>query len=202
MLGREPHHSLLKDIFDVPIRRPGIAVADLGRDTDGDATGLPARRKRGKIAEGSSQAGGGREEYKGDEGKATEVVDRFDFNFHLPVDVKHEIVLACEITGSEAGDGEMPPIIPERGEANPPADRIDPMRSAGSALREGSCRGDDGASYGQFERFMKCRVEFTGPLDEQGPGMVSPGRRILDIPVPFGPPGPSYALTGRESVAT
>jgi hypothetical protein len=33
VLGREPHRTFLKEIFDVLIQRLGLAVADLGRDT-------------------------------------------------------------------------------------------------------------------------------------------------------------------------
>ena len=37
-LGREPHRSLLKAIFDGLIRRLGVAIPGLGADTAGDAT--------------------------------------------------------------------------------------------------------------------------------------------------------------------
>ena len=45
VLGLEPHRTLLKEVFDVLIRRLGAAVADLGRNTAGDATALSARRR-------------------------------------------------------------------------------------------------------------------------------------------------------------
>jgi hypothetical protein len=131
-LGQEPHRSLLKDVFNVLIRRLGLAVADLGRDTAGDATGLSARRKPGaaaqeEIDEGLPQASGGRKEYKDAEGKVTKVVEWFGFKLHLLVDVKHELVLAYEITDTKAGDGETLPVILERGEANLPEDRIETL---------------------------------------------------------------------------
>ena len=50
-LGQEPHRTLLKEIFNVLIRRLGVAVADLGRDTAGDATALSARRKPEEAAQ-------------------------------------------------------------------------------------------------------------------------------------------------------
>ena len=50
-LGQDPHRTLLKEVFDVLIRRLGAAVPDLGRATAGDATGLSARRKEGEAAE-------------------------------------------------------------------------------------------------------------------------------------------------------
>jgi hypothetical protein len=48
VLGQEPHRTLLKEIFNVLIQRLGVAVADLGKDTAGDATRCRrgARRKR------------------------------------------------------------------------------------------------------------------------------------------------------------
>jgi hypothetical protein len=45
VLGQEPHRTLLKEVFDELIRRLGVTVADLGKNTAGDATGLSARRK-------------------------------------------------------------------------------------------------------------------------------------------------------------
>ena len=129
VLGQEPHRTLLKEIFNVLIQRLGVAIADLGRDTAGDATHLSARRKQEKgakeeAAEGLPQASGGRKEYKDDEGKVVKVVEWFGFKLHLLVDVKHEVVLAYEITETQAGDGETLPVIFAQGQANLPADRI------------------------------------------------------------------------------
>ena len=132
VLGQEPHRSLLKEIFDVLIRRLGLAVADLAKATAGDSTGLSARRKeaeaaRAEIDEGLPQASGGRKEYKDAEGKVTKVVEWFGFKLHLLVDVKHEVVLSYEITDTKAGDGETLPVILGQGEANLPADRIETL---------------------------------------------------------------------------
>jgi Transposase DDE domain/Transposase domain (DUF772) len=131
-LGQEPHRTLLKEVFDVLIRRLGAAVPDLGRATAGDATGLSARRKEGEaaeeeIAEGLPQASGGRKEYQDAEGKVTKVVEWFGFKLHLLVDVKHEVVLSYEITDTKAGDGETLPVILAQAEANLPADRIETL---------------------------------------------------------------------------
>jgi hypothetical protein len=131
-LGREPHRSLLKEMFDGLMRRLGLAVADLGRDTAGDATGLSARRKdeeaaREEVAEGLPQASGGRKEYQDAEGNVTQVVEWFGFKLHLIVDVKHEVVLAYEVTDTKAGDGEKLPVVLERARANLPEDRIETL---------------------------------------------------------------------------
>jgi hypothetical protein len=132
VLGQEPHRTLLKEIFDVLIQRLGIAVDSLGCDTAGDATALSARRKPEKTAqkeidEGLPQASGGRKEYKDDEGKVTKVVEWFGFKLHLIVDVKHEVVLAYEITDTKAGDGETLAVVLEQAEANLPANRIETL---------------------------------------------------------------------------
>jgi hypothetical protein len=70
------------------------------------------------------QASGGRKEYKDDQGVATKVIEWFGFKLHLLVDVKHEVVLAYEITDTKAGDGETLPVLLEHGKANLPAGRI------------------------------------------------------------------------------
>src|SRR6516165_7511146 len=129
VLGQEPHRTFLKEIFNVLIQNLGVAVGDLGRDTAGDATDLAARRKPAKAAqeeidEGLPQASGGRKEYKDDEGKVTKVIEWFGFKLHLLVDVKHEVVLAYEITDPKAGDGGTLPVILEQAQANLPEDRI------------------------------------------------------------------------------
>jgi hypothetical protein len=132
VLGQEPHRTLLKEIFDVLIQRLGVAVDGLGRNTAGDATALSARRKPEKTAqkeidEGLPQASGGRKEYKDDEGKVTKVVEWFGFKLHLIVDVKHEVVLAYEITDTKAGDGDTLPVVLGQAEANLPTGRIETL---------------------------------------------------------------------------
>jgi Transposase DDE domain/Transposase domain (DUF772) len=132
VLGAEPHRTLLKEIFNKLIERLGVAIVDLGRDTAGDATNLSARRKPEKTAEaeikeGLPQASGGRKEYKDDEGKVVKVIEWFGFKIHLVVDVKHEVVLAYEITDTKAGDGETLPVVFQQAKANLPAGRIKTM---------------------------------------------------------------------------
>jgi hypothetical protein len=132
VLGKEPHRTLLKEIFNVLIQHLGLAVAELGINTAGDATALSARRKPEEAAkkeseEGLPQASGGRKEYKDDEGRVTKVVEWFGFKLHLLVDVKNEVVLAYEITNTKAGDGETLPKLLEQAEANLPANRIETL---------------------------------------------------------------------------
>ncbi len=129
VLGREPHCSFLKDVFDVLIRRLGTAVPALGVDTAGDATALSARRKsaagaREEVEDGLPQASGGRKEYKDDDGKVTKVVEWFGFKLHLIVDIKNEVVLSYEVTDTKAGDGETLPDLLGQAKANLPPGRI------------------------------------------------------------------------------
>jgi hypothetical protein len=57
----------------------------------------------------------------------TKVVEWFGFKLHLIVDVKHEVVLAYEITDTKAGDGETLPDVLKQAEANLPAGRIETL---------------------------------------------------------------------------
>jgi DDE family transposase/transposase-like protein DUF772 len=128
-LGQEPHRTLLKEIFNVLVKRLGVAIPTLGVDTAGDATALSARRKSAEGAEeesgeGLPQASGGRKEYTDDDGKVTKVVEWFGFKLHLIVDIKNEVVLSYEITDTKAGDGETLPAVLGQAQANLPPDRI------------------------------------------------------------------------------
>ena len=116
-LGREPHRTLLAEVFEKMTARLGEVVPDLGRQTAGDATGLSARRsskrKKNPTAEEQRlpQASGGRKEYTDEEGRVTKVVEWFGFKLHLLVDAKHEVALAYQVTDTKAGDGETLPVL-------------------------------------------------------------------------------------------
>src|SRR3954470_13466265 len=128
-LGREPHRTLLKGIFNGLIQRLGVAIPALGVDTAGDATALSARRKSAagaeeEVEEGLPQASGGRKEYTDDDGKVTKVVEWFGFKLHLIVDIKNEVVLSYEVTDTKVGDGETLPAVLGQARANLPPGRI------------------------------------------------------------------------------
>jgi hypothetical protein len=128
-LGQEPHRTLLKEIFNVLIRRLGVAIPTLGVDTAGDATALSARRRSAEgveeeVKEGLPQASGGRKEYTDDDGQVTKVVEWFGFKLHLIVDIKSEVVLSYQITDTKAGDGETLPAVLGQAKANLPPGRI------------------------------------------------------------------------------
>ena len=121
-LGQEPHRTLLKEVFNVLIQRLGVAIVDLGRDTAGDATALSARRKpeetaKEEIDEGLPQASGGRKEYKDEADKVVKVYEWFGYKFHLLVDVKHEVIVAWQVTsaaGEGTGDSSILPALLEQ----------------------------------------------------------------------------------------
>jgi hypothetical protein len=123
VLGREPHRTLLRRIFDAMIRRLGAAAPDLGRHVAGDASGLSARPDSA-AADDLPGPSRGHKEYADEEGRVTRVVEWFGYKFHLLVDVKHEVVLAWRITPANVGDNESLPQLLEQAQANLPAERI------------------------------------------------------------------------------
>ena len=133
VLGREPHFSELRRIFDTMIQRLGLAVPDLGRNTAGDSTALHARSKekaehvKAEIAQGLPQPSGGRKEYTDDDGKVIKIVEWFGYKLHLLVDAKHEVVLTYQVTTANAADCKSLPDLVEQGQANLPEGRIETL---------------------------------------------------------------------------
>jgi hypothetical protein len=123
----------MRDVFDHMVRRLGAAVPDLGRHTAGDSTGLRGRldpnetRRAAEVADGLPQASGGRKEYQDEDGNVTKVVEWFGYKLHLLVDVKHEVVLAFDITDTTAGDNERIGTLVDQAERNLPADRLETL---------------------------------------------------------------------------
>jgi len=123
----------MRDVFDRMVTRLGIAVPDLGTHTAGDSTARQGRRepneqrRQAEIADGLPQASGGRKEYKDDDGQVTKVVEWFGDKRHLLADVKHEVVLAFDLTDTKAGDDERIKPLVDQAEANLPADRLETL---------------------------------------------------------------------------
>ena len=113
VLGREPHLSLLHEVFDTMATGLAEEVRDLGRHTAGDATGLLARRSRSKNPSRSDlpQPTGGRKEYTDEKGNVTKVVEWFGYKLHLVVDTRHEVSVAYRVSSANVGDNEMLPDI-------------------------------------------------------------------------------------------
>jgi hypothetical protein len=130
VLGQEPHLTALRAVFDDLARRLGRAVADLGRDTAGDATALNGRPKadaRAAAAErrqGLPQPSGGKKEYTDEDGRVVRVVEWFGYKLHLLVDVKHEVSLAYRVTDTKAGDNEVVGDLVGQAQANLPPGRV------------------------------------------------------------------------------
>ena len=136
VLGQEPHRTHLRECFDRMIRRLAEVVPDLGEHTAGDASGLSARRPRGLKVEGDESekvildddglpiAAGGRKEYTDENGKVVKVVEWFGYKFHLLVDVKHEVILAWEVSSTKTGDNEVLPQLVHQARENLPEGRM------------------------------------------------------------------------------
>ena len=129
VLGRNPHRTLLHEMFDAMAYRLGAIVSDLGESTAGDATALNARRRseagsKDEAEEGLAQPSGGRKEYTDDEGHVTKILEWFGYKLHLLVDVKHEVALAYEVTAAHAGDGETLPALVKEAQGNLPPRRM------------------------------------------------------------------------------
>jgi hypothetical protein len=130
VLGREPHLSEMRRIFDTMVLRLGLAVPDLGRDTAGDSTALHARRKddekaaEAETAGGLPQPSGGKKEYTDDANKVVKMFEWFGYKLHLLVDAKHEVVLAYQVTTANAADCKSLPDLVGQGQANLPEGRI------------------------------------------------------------------------------
>jgi hypothetical protein len=98
-------------------------LPDLGRHSAGDASGLSARAA--DEPDGALPAPtGGRKEYTDEAGRVVRVVEWFGYKFHLLVDIKHEVILAWQITAANVGDNEVLPALLAQAQANLPAGRI------------------------------------------------------------------------------
>jgi hypothetical protein len=139
-LGQEPHLSRMRACFNAMIQRLGEVVPDLGKDTAGDSSTLNARPAPGSARtpsaenekieydeHGLPQPAGGRKEYTDDEGKVVKVLEWFGYKFHLLVDVKHEVVVAAEITSTKTADADALPDLLKQAQANLPKGRIETL---------------------------------------------------------------------------
>jgi hypothetical protein len=133
VLGREPHLTALRQVFDSLARRLGTAVPDLGRHTAGDATALAGRAKtdpkavHAETRQGLPQPSGGKKEYRDEQGNVTKVYEWFGYKLHLLVDVKHEVALAYHVTDTKAGDNERVPALVTQAVDNLPAGRMETL---------------------------------------------------------------------------
>lgn len=128
VLGREPHRTLLRQVFDQMMQRLGAAVPDLGRHTAGDSSGLSARALSADAAlDGLPAPAGGRKEYTDEQGVVTRVVAWFGYKFHLLVDVQHEVILAWQLSSTKEGDNQRLPALLAQAQANLPAGRIETL---------------------------------------------------------------------------
>jgi len=132
VLGRQPHLSLLHEIFDNMVKQLAEEVQDLGHHTAGDATNLLARRLRSKTKKINSnlpQPTGGRKEYTDEKGEVVKVVEWFGYKLHLLVDTHHEVSMAYRISSANVGDNELLPCLVTDAKKNlPPVEEKDGLR--------------------------------------------------------------------------
>jgi len=130
VLGREPHRTPLREMFETMVGRRVAVVPDLGQNTAGDSTALHARAKSeakavpAEAAEGLAQPTAGRKEYRDEEGNVTKIVEWFGYKLPLLVDAKHEVCLAYQTTSAHASDGRTPPALVQQAQAVMPEGRI------------------------------------------------------------------------------
>lgn len=111
VLGMDIHLPYLAEIFPSLVNLLASEIKDLGKHTAGDGSALHARRSRAKAQDKTTlpQPSGGKKEYKDDQGTVTEVYEWFGYKFHLVVDVKHEVVLAYEVTTANQSETSVLP---------------------------------------------------------------------------------------------
>jgi hypothetical protein len=116
VLGQPKHLALMQEMFQTLARRLAEAVPDLGRNLAGDSAALTAQplRSEAQTPTGLPQPAGGKKEYKDDTGQMVKVYEWFGYKFHLLVDVKHEVIVAWQVTsaaGEETGDSSVIPSL-------------------------------------------------------------------------------------------
>lgn len=168
-LGREPHLSLLRGVFDEIARRLGEAVEDLGRHASGDATHLSARRSRARGgAAGLPEARGGRKEYVDENGSVEKVVEWFGHKLHALVDSRHEVAVAYRIGPANEGDNEALPELVEQAGANLPEGRMETLACDKAA--------DDKATHALLASKGISPVVKTRAMWKDEPERILPGR--------------------------
>jgi Transposase DDE domain/Transposase domain (DUF772) len=178
-LGEEPHLTHLRAAFDVMVKRLGLVVGDVGKDTAGDSTGLSGRAaisaklRAAEAEQGLPQPTGGKKEYQDDDGKVTHVVEWFGYKLHLLVDVKHEVALAYHITDTKAGDNERIPELVAQAQANLPPQRIKTLAYDKAA--------DDGAVHEFLDDAKITPVIHNRNFKLEEPEKVLGGRTPLNI---------------------
>ena len=156
VLGQEPHLSEVQNIFNSMVRNWGWPCpiwAKTRRAIPRPCT--PAARRARKAASGSRrglpQPSGGKKEYTDDEGKVIKIFEWFGYKLHLLVDVKHEVVLAYQVTTANAADNQSMPDLVEQGQANLPEGRIETLAYDKAADDDKSTIADRRASPGDPE---------------------------------------------------
>lgn len=123
VLGQPQHLSQMEAMYEEMAKRLASAVGDLGRNLAGDSAALCAR-KDADPAGTLPQPDGGRKEYQDEAGRVVKVYAWFGYKFHLLVDVKHEVVVAWQVTPATASDARTLPVLLEKAQRVLPAERL------------------------------------------------------------------------------
>lgn len=103
-LGRPEHLALMSDMFEQMARQLALAVPELGNSLAGDSSALSGRADCDASKTSLPQPDGAKKQYLDDQGKVVRTFEWFGYKFHLLVDMKHEVVLAFELTPASTAD--------------------------------------------------------------------------------------------------
>lgn len=127
VLGQPEHLALLQAMFQQLARTLGEAVPDLGQHLAGNSAALAGQPARRATPSALPQPAGGKKECQDEAGKVVKVDAWFGFKFHLLVAVKHEVIVAHQITsaaGDGTGDSAVLPALREQAQQVLPATRM------------------------------------------------------------------------------
>jgi hypothetical protein len=123
-LGRPEHLALMGGMFEQMARKLALAVPELGCNLAGDSSALSARGDRDAGKTSLPQPDGAKKQYLDDQGKVLRIFEWFGYKFHLLVDVKHEVVLAFELTPATTADCSMIPSLLKKSDRVLPLGRV------------------------------------------------------------------------------
>lgn len=125
VLGRKEHLAILEAMFGQLTGTLAGAVEDLGVNLAGDSAALSARNGRNPEAElGLPLADGAKKQYLDEQGKVVKTYEWFGYKFHLLVDVKHEVIVAFEVTTASCADVRVIPRLLAKAEQALPEGRV------------------------------------------------------------------------------
>jgi hypothetical protein len=111
VLGLPEHQQLMGRMFEQLTGRLLSCVDDLGAHLAGDSAALCGRAGKDDPASGLARPDAGVKQYLDEQGKVVRSYQWFGYKFHLLVDVKHEVILAYELSSATTADCTMIPAL-------------------------------------------------------------------------------------------